>query len=137
MNPVSEDIKDILIDSANDVGDFASTTGWSIHIGGEMPDSPDTCILINDVSSFRPPDPKLDIRYPTVQIQVRGSKGGYDDAYDKAEEVVTVLHGLTEQTYSGARYLQILCSSDIMYLNRDSKQRPTFSINFQLHRVAT
>lgn len=137
MNPPSEDIKDLLEDgdsSSDDIGTFNATTGWSIKMS-EMSTSPDTCILVSDGPSWGSPNPNYSYEYPTIQIQVRGEKGSYLTAYAKAEEIKNFLNGNGNQTVNGARYIQITCSSDILYLGRDENQRPLFSINFELQRT--
>jgi hypothetical protein len=138
MNPVSEDIVEMMVDSTMAVGDFAATSGWSIHLA-EMPDninSPDTCIVVLDTGGSAPdPDPGKGIGNPTFQVLVRGSKMGYQAAWDKAREIVVGLHGRANETWNGTRYLQIMVVSDILSLGYDESRRPLLSINFSAMRV--
>lgn len=133
MNPVSVDMADILESSNVGVGDFAGTSGWSIHVG-EMPDTPDTCILISDTGGSRP-EPNYTYERPTFQVLVRGAVGDYLTAYAKIVECRDALHGLTNDTWNSARYIQILATSDILAIGRDTKRRQLFSVNFQAHRT--
>lgn len=139
MNPASEEIKDMLVSSSIGAGSFASTTGWSIHIGG-IPDTvnvPNTCISITDTAGAGS-EPNYVYQYPTIQILVRGNPGDYKDAYSKAEEIKDALHARTNELAATARYVQILCLGDIGFVARDDKKRPIFSINFAIQRtVAT
>lgn len=135
MNPVSRDIKDFLEESAISAGEFAATEGWSIAIAN-MPDSPDTIILITDTPPGNSPEVNYNYEYPDFQIIVRGNQGGYLEAYKKAVEVRDGLHGKTNETINGARYIQILCTADIFFISFDEKKRPQFSINFGAHRTS-
>lgn len=136
MNPVSEDIKDILVSSSVGVGAYAATSGWSIHIGG-LPDGvnvPDTCISITDTGGGMP-EPNYTYQRPTAQVLVRGAVGDYKTAYSKTEEIRDALHALVNESWNATRYVQILCMSDIMFVARDDKKRPLFSVNFIIHRT--
>lgn len=137
MNPPSEDLKAILESSAVNAGTYAATSGWSIHIGG-MPDGtgiPDTVIAIKDSGGYRPASNYV-LQKPAVQIMIRGAKGGYEAAWAKAEEIRDALHARTNETWGSTRYIQILCSSEIMGLGDDDNNRPLISLNFEIERTA-
>ena len=133
MNPPSEDIKDILIDSSVALGEFAATSGWSINIS-KMPDSPDTCIGIYDQPGLAS-EPKITYDRPGLQIIVRGAKNAYLAGYSKAKDIMRALHGRNNESWNDTRYLQILAESDIIQMGRDDNDRPLFSINFLIHRI--
>lgn len=139
MNPVCEDVKDMMISSDLDIGEFAATSGWSIHLT-RMPDddnTPDTCIAVLDTGGSPPdPDPEKDIGKPTFQVLIRGSRMGYQAAWDKAREILVGLHGIHGETWNGARYIQIFAVSDILSLGYDGSQRPLLSLNFAVLRTA-
>ncbi|MBU2685754.1 MAG: minor capsid protein, partial [Gammaproteobacteria bacterium] len=116
---------------------FAATSGWSIHVGTEMPPSPDTCILIKDGPGANVPNPNFTYEYPTVQILVRGAKGDYLLGYAKATAIKNNLNGRKHVVVNDAEYIQIVCSSDIFPLGRDTNQRPLFSLNFELQRTSS
>lgn len=138
MNPVCEDVKDMLVDSSIGAGTFAATTGWSIHMT-ELPDddnTPDTCIAILDTGGIGPdPDPNKNIGNPTFQVIVRGARMGYQVAWDKARAIFVGLHGVANQTWNGTRYIQLFAESDILPLGYDEKKRPLFSMNFSVMRT--
>lgn len=134
MNIPSEDIKDFLEESSIGAGTFGATSNWGIYIA-DMPDSPDTIILLTDGVTDLPPEVNYDYEYPSVQIIIRGNQGGYLTAYAKAVEVRNGLHGITNETMNGTRYIQILCSSDIFFLGFDQNRRPQFSMNFSIQRT--
>lgn len=138
MNPVCEDIKDMMVDSNLAIGDFAATTGWSIHLT-DMPDddnTPDTCILVLDTGGDAPdPDSSKNIGNPTFQVLVRGTKMGYQDTWDKAKEILDGLHGKHNETWNNTRYIHIFAKSDILPLGYDENRRPMFSINFSVMRT--
>jgi hypothetical protein len=136
MNSPSEDVKDILVDSSFGAGSFAATTGWAIFVS-DMPDdenTPDTCIGIFDTSG-NPPNPNFSYERPSIQVRVRGAKAGYQDAYDKAKDIMDGLNGKTNEEWNSTRYIQITSSSDILWLGYDEKRRPLFTMNFNIHRT--
>ena len=135
MNPPSEDIKDILESSSINVGTFNASSGWSICIS-EMPNNPNTCILIKDTGGSGDSNPNYSYEYPTIQVLIRGNKNGYLATYSKAEEVKLALNGLTNETLNSARYIQILCRGDIIPIGKDESERPLFSVNFDIHRTS-
>jgi len=138
MNPASEDIKDILIDSSVGVADgFAVSSGWSVYIS-TIPDdanTPDTCIGIFDTGGADP-DNYLGgyIDRPSVQVRIRGAKFGYQAAWDKAKEVVDALHRRAGETWNGTRYVQILLRGGILFVGYDDLNRPIISLNFDIMR---
>lgn len=132
-----EDLLELLLDSsAGDIGDFAATTGWGIYLG-EMPDKPDSCILLRDGIADWPPAPNYDYEYPSVQIRVRNKKGGFSTAYSKIKAIKDVLHGRYNETINDSRYIQILVKSDIEFIGFDENQRPIYVMNLSCQRTAT
>ena len=138
MNPVCEDVRDMMIDSSLAIGEFAATTGWSIHLT-IMPDddnTPDTCIAILDTGGSSPdPDPSKNIGNPTFQVLLRGAKMGYQAAWDKMREVLVGLHGKHNEIWNGTRYISIFATSDILSLGYDESKRPLLSLNFSVMRT--
>jgi hypothetical protein len=132
MNPPSEDLKDELISSAVGVGEFAATSGWSVHIS-KMPDSPDTCIALYDTGGFAP-SPKWLEDYPTVQIRVRGTAGGYKAAWQKAIDARDALLGLPTTTLNNTIYQGVWVDSDVAFISYDDKNRPLFTCNLRISR---
>ena len=136
LNPISVDIKDILV--TDGVGVFAAQTGWGIYIGqeptgkeGETREGPDTCITIYDVDGD-PVDTLNKVRTDdfSIQIRVRGSKEGYTAAYTKIQEVITSLDQKKDHLVTGARYASIYRSTIHRFLKRDDQNRPIWVCNF-------
>lgn len=127
--PVSIDVKDVLVSAG--VGVFAAVTGWSINIGTE-PVSPDTAITVYDTGGADP-DPKWLLEFPTFQVRIRGSEGGYVLAYTKAKEIKDALLGFPTQVVNNTVYAGIWAVSDITHIGAD-QERPIFVINFRTAR---
>jgi len=133
MNPPSKDIVEILEQSSTGIG---YTFGTNMYVG-EMPDSPDACIAVYDTGGGQPA-PNYTYDYPSIQVLVRGGRAGtttYKDTWDIAKLVMDALHGLNEETWNGARYIQIIANSDIIAVGKDESKRPLFSIHFNIHRT--
>lgn len=127
----SEGIKDILV--AANIGKFADTSGWCINIGG-WPDIPDTSILLN-MTGGRSPFPHLRLNFPSVQIQVRGARGGYVKAFKKMQEIVDALLGIPSGVPSVGFpdwWQGITQLGDAGFIGFDENKRPVFSSNFSL-----
>lgn len=132
-NPPSKDIVEILEQSSTGIG---YSFGTNIFIG-ILPKSPDKCISVYDTGG-NSPAPNYEYYYPTVQVIVRGARGGsaaYKDAWDIMELIKQALHGLHSETWNGAIYTQILAISDILRLGPDDNNRPLFSLNFSVQRT--
>lgn len=123
------DFKDALV--AGSIGVFQATSGWSIFIG-MMPGSPDTAVVVTQ-SGGRPSDPKWLLDYPNVQVRVRGAKGNWQAARQKAQDIKDLMLGRASETQpSGDRWVGINLFSDITPLGVDSNGRPEFSVNFAM-----
>jgi len=129
MNSVAEDIKDILEDDS--VGVF----GTDIFIG-IMPELPDSCICLSDNQGLGKPESRYEWDYTGVQVLIRGAEGGYQAVYAKAVAVKVSLHGLVNETVNSAIYKMIQAGHDPLYLGVDNKNRPMFSINFEIQRTS-
>ena len=135
MNPPSEDIKDILLES--DAG-LDLVYGTSLFYSKE-PDGTDIADKIVTVldSGGDEPAVQYSYEYPSVQVRVRGDKFKYGDAYALINSIKNELHGTYNKTINGARYIGIWASSDILPLGYDEENRPIFTVNFRLHRTDT
>ena len=128
MNPTTEDIKDMLEDSSVGVGSLVFATNLFI---GTMPELPDLCVGLYDTGGLGGDEAQSGTWYPTFQVRVRGAVGGYQAGYELAQSIRDALHQLTNQTFNGTRYIYIFASGDILYIGKDDKDRPLFSINFR------
>jgi hypothetical protein len=132
MNAPSEDVKDIL-DGESELG---LTYGTDLFIS-EMPSIPDACVCVYDSGGYAP-DGCLDgaqFERPTIQIQVRGARGGYLIAHELAQSIRDALHGLADYEINGARYLGMWLEGDVNYIGQDDNNRPILSLNFRLERT--
>jgi len=129
MNPASEDIKDLITQS-----DGVGTFGVDVFIGDE-PSQPDLCVTIYDDGGLAP-DLATDLEFLNVRVEVRGAANGYKATYNKIERIRNLLHGDHQrQVPDGTRYLLIAAMSDPAYVRQDERNRPMFSIDFQVTRT--
>lgn len=132
MNAPSVDIKQMLEAYGESSGisiDFSD----SVFIGHE-PNTPDNCITIFDTGAYLSPLGLTNqgYEYPTIQIRVRSSK--YLDGWTIIEEIKQALHGRAQETWNGALYSLIQCSSGPALMDYDERNRSRFIINFNLQR---
>lgn len=134
MNPPSEDIKDILEGESG----LGLTFMDNLHVGHmpESPPAPDNCVCVYDQPGEKPESGYI-YHKPGLQVKVRGDKGAYKSAHQLCQEIRDVLHDLHGVTINGARYICIWAESDIMPLGPDERHRPSFTINFRIHRTDT
>ncbi|MEW5725092.1 MAG: minor capsid protein [Thermodesulfobacteriota bacterium] len=130
MNPVAEDFKDVLVGAG--LGTFASSSGWSIHVG-RYPEKPDTVICLTDSGGY-PSNPAFLIDHPTVQVMVRGTPNGLMAAYYKIVDIRRVLLGRPPEVINGARYVGVWEQSPISLVGWDDKGRPLHTLNFRVTR---
>lgn len=72
------------------------------------------------------------ISRPTIQIFARGSKYGYDDAYNKLEQISEFLDQSHEIEINSKRYISISRTGDILDLGENTSEKPELSVNFML-----
>lgn len=139
MNPVSVDIKDLLVTAGFK---FADASDFSIHINTDV-DSPDDVVVIFDTGG---PEPwgVLDrsvkrLLRPTFQIRVRA------DAYKKAQDKLEEINNLLERRGSftaisetssepDVRYTDLFTTGDPLPLGRDDNNRFLWVTNYQAYR---
>lgn len=126
MYDPAQGFKDLLV--ADGVAQHAVLTGWNISLG-RFPDVPDTTILINQTGGASP-FPHLLLNFPSVQVIVRGSKGGYIDARNKVEEVVDSLLGIPAQEIGNDWWQGIIQLGEVGMIGYDENHRPLFAANF-------
>lgn len=128
MSDIAVGAKDIL--EAAGVGTFVATSGWGIYVSKE-PSTPNTTITLFNTAG-RPPNPKWLLDYPSLNIRIRGDKGGYQAVEAKAKEVKDALLGLDSQDINGDRWVSVTMASDITFIGYDNNERPMYSLNFRL-----
>lgn len=105
------------------------STGWPLKIG-HIPSSPDQVVVFTDTGGMNP-NPAWRLDYPTFQALVRGAKGEYGVAYDKARAVRDALLGIDSVTIGSDRWVSITCLGDIGMAGYDENERPMLSVNFR------
>lgn len=137
MGSPAEDFVELLQDSSSGIGGgLGSTTGWTVAVGG-LPDGtgvPHTAISFTE-SSGSPPSGMVNWYESTVQCLVRGSRNGRQAAYNKAWDIMTHLHAMTDVTLNDCRYIVIRAMTDVFFVGYDEKNRPVFGVNFIAKRT--
>ena len=129
MTDIAVGIKDILETAA--VGVFGATTGWGIYIHREPESPPDSTITIYETGG-EDPNPKWLLDFPSVQVRVRGDKGGYVAAKAKATEILDALLGWPSQVLNGDTWVAVNQIGGINPIGDDDNDRPLFSLNYGL-----
>ena len=135
MNPVSVDIKDMLVaESLESDSTLNLVFGQNLFIGNE-PANPHTAVTIFDTTARAP---QLTIKqgenyyYEAVQIRVRARD--YMEAWELIRNIQTSLHGRAHEPWNGALYTVIFCSSGPAMLDWDNNNRIRLIINFETQR---
>lgn len=110
-------------------GAFGGASSWSVHVGRE-PLTPVNVVTCYDTGGA--PGPLVDLRTPTVQVRVRASN--YDAGWQKANEAYATLVQVTKQAVTDANILAWSPSGEVTYIGRDDKDRPLFTVNFEMLR---
>jgi hypothetical protein len=128
MNPVPEDVKDMILDSSSGLS-YTLGTDLFLH---SLPESPDELICLLGTTGFEPES--YDLFYPGFQVLVRGTKGDYATPYATAETIFDFLRLKKNVSCNGAKYLSFIASTDILPLGEDYQGRYSFSLNFIVTR---
>ncbi len=112
------------------VGVRGGQAGWAMY-GGKEPKTPDTTITLTPTGGLDP-NPVWLLDYPTFQARVRGAKGGWDAAFQKAIDVKNALLGLPSQTLDSVRWVLVLMIGEINDIGVDETEHPIFTLNFRL-----
>lgn len=121
--PADADIAEYLEDQGY------GTVGTDIF-AGQMPDYPDSCILVAQTAG-RPPDYLGEQEYPGIQIRVRGTD--HDTVYAIASNIFDLLHGAHSLTLETRKYHRIDATGSISGPQvdpQDSEARVEFTMNF-------
>lgn len=102
--------------------------GTSLYLSYQ-PESPDEVVAIYDTGGVEP-DRYLPTADPTVQILVRA--GDYQTAHDRAHELASILHGLTNQTIGDYYIYYIFLLGEPAHLGRDKRDRDEYTLNLHL-----
>ena len=116
---------------ADSVGVFNASSGWAIYISREPSTALDQAITIFDTGG-EPPNPKWLLDFPTVMVRIRGARGKYKAAWQKAKDVKDSLLAVGPQVINGDQWDGINIAGDINAISYDENDRPLFTINFRL-----
>ncbi len=135
MNSPAIDIKSLLV--AMWKWDVATSRlpAVEFHASSE-PAKPDAVVTCYDTGGWDPAVNML-LDEPTVEVRVRGPREGYQEAYAVALWVRDALHAYGPASVGGTRYLAIQAVGEPTSLGYDNSRRPSFSLNFRMHREPT
>lgn len=92
----------------------------------------DKGIMISENGGLAP-EVKIPIDYPTVQILVRGGKGGYAAAKAKAREIFNLLHAIDSAPAEYPELTSCRAKHQPIFVGYDREtERPIFSLNFNI-----
>lgn len=114
----------------------AGTVGTDIFAGLDQPSEPANAIFIVSTGTSRPNMPSLNYSYPSCQVAIRSEKGSKVICDERTEEILSILHGLTDYSVNNSRYVYIFQSSGPVGLLEDGTMRPKNVINFNTMRTA-
>jgi len=135
MNSAAIDIKDMLDSTSSGAG--IGVFGTTLFVSRE-PTTPDFCMTIYDTGGEAPEEDKtLEFENPSIMIRVRGSRGGYVAAMSKAFEIQTELHGKTNSSWNGTRYIWIFAKQSPYLIEYDDNDRPIIVQNYRIARTPT
>jgi len=124
------------IDIAGILQNFgAGTIGVDIFAGLDQPSSPSDIIFVVNTGTYQPNVANLDYSYPSCQVTIRSDKGSRSACDDRTEEVINILHGLTNYSINENRYVQIFQNSGPISLLEDGTMRPKNIVNFNSMRT--
>jgi hypothetical protein len=119
-------IIEILVDKGE--GALAPTTdSWPIY-EGQFPETTQQCLMVKDTGG-RPPEVKVAIDYPSVQILVRGGQEDYMAVREKAQDVFVALHAIDSSPTPYPELTSCLGLAPV-FLGYDANKRPVWAVNF-------
>jgi len=130
MNPITEDIKDMLVAESS----LGLVFGTNLFIGRE-PDAPDNCVTIFDTVVAEPvlTLDKRTIERPSFQIRVRNNS--YLNGYATIRSIADTLHSRAHEIWSGTLYMVIYILNGPNMLDWDENNRVRFIVNFNTQRI--
>jgi len=129
INQPSEDIKDMLESSESGLG---LVFGTDLFINIE-PNSPDNVVVLSDYAGIG--QERYGMEMPNFQVTVRNND--QTTGYQLIKDIKYYLHEKCNELWNNTKYISIMNISDIGFLGQDSKNRFTWSTNFQIYRTAT
>lgn len=100
------------------------TTGTNMWLGF-LPDTPTASIALYQRGGYVPmmiQSTSYGIERPELHVIIRSDT--YDNAMEKANDVMVALHNLPDQTINGRRYLHVRCLGSPTFLYADYSNSP-------------
>lgn len=129
MTSPSKECIEILL-AASIVGAPGGT--WPAFVGGFQSEPAEQISVVD--TPGQTPNPKWLVDFPTIQVMVRGTVGGYAAAWTKAEAIKNKLLGTDPINHSSSRWDGVTGLGDIMFLRNDENNRPLIAVNFRIIR---
>jgi hypothetical protein len=101
---------------------------WPIY-EGQFPSAADECLVVRNTGG-RPPEVKVAINYPAIQVLVRSEPTGYVAASEKAKEVFVALHAIDSAPPDFPELTSCLGATEPNFVGYDEAKRPVWSVNF-------
>jgi hypothetical protein len=130
MNPVCEDIKDILEAESG----LALELATNLFIGREPP-TPDLCVTLYDTGGRGPSlsfEATEQYHYHTFQARVRSRT--YSDGMNLAHDLMGSLHGRGHEEWNNTTYQLIRAYTAPALIGRDELDRLIIVVNFETQR---
>lgn len=132
MNPITEDIKDVLVRLG--LGKFASTAKatWSIQMVSEPSEPNNTITVYDSPGRLLKYHNRDDAEAPGFLVRVRGET--YLGAHEKMVEVCKALNKIGRFTLNGAKYENLFQDGTELFLKTDDNGRFIWIANFTAFR---
>jgi hypothetical protein len=122
---------------AANVSDTTLTLGTNLFLG-RLPDSPDTCVSLQETGGLAPVDTMSDntapvMERPTIQVLVRAV--AYSDGRSLIKDCFDKANLVCNEDLSSVRYERIEAIQSPFPVYRDSQDRAVFSVNFICHKT--
>lgn len=127
MKPASIDLKDILVSGS----DFEFGTDLFISV---MPQNPHNCISIFDTSNATIQNTLDNAKYHYESVMIWVRNDNYENAFNIANQIVTILDGKANFNINGTRYLYCSLRSGINAIGEFADIN-VLTMNFSLQRV--
>lgn len=132
MNSPAHDVALYL--EANGVGALGGTAAWAISHGAEAAD-PDSVVTVYDTPEGDGGDTdEQDIQHPRFQVRVRAFDRS--SAYDKHEEIRTLLAAGAQPKTMSTSLMHIKEAPEIIQIGRDDTNRHILVANYRAMRTA-
>lgn len=123
----ADDVVDYLIAQ----GTVEGATGWKAFVN-EMPAEPDQIVGVFEAGGG-PPETRIDMNRPAVQIRVRAGRHDWPAARAKIKAVFDLLHKFSG-ALTGTYYVAIIAAGDVIPLGLDANDRPELAQTYSMMR---